>query len=196
MGRHGRVRAQRRARRVRDPGGCGHGRAPTRSRRAPRACPTVGRGDLPLRHSAGPGPPHGRRRDRGVPRRSHRPGDRRAVAVREVRRSGRRGEAMTTDPFTEAARKQSRWEWDFNLSPMSSTPVEDLGQRMAEWARTHLAAQEPTDAEVDAVAASILWETSGRHWEDITDGERREYREYARAALSAARTARRDEEER
>src|SRR5699024_9763014 len=56
--------------------------------------------------------------------------------------------------------------------------------------------QEPTDAEVDAVAASILWETSGRHWEDITDGERREYREYARAALSAARTARRDEETR
>src|SRR5699024_10002420 len=81
---------------------------------------------------------------------------------------------------TAAARKQSRWWWDVNLSPLSSAPVEDLGQRMAEWARTHLAAQEPTDAEVDAVAASILWETSGRHWEDITDGERREYREYAR----------------
>lgn len=113
---------------------------------------------------------------------------------------------MTTDDFTATALAEAerRWPRDLLDVPGSARNVSgsarmnrrigfDLGAR---WARTDLAAQEPTDAEIDAVAASILWETSGRHWEDISDGERREYREYARAALSAARAARRDEEKR
>ena len=65
------------------------------------------------------------------------------------------------------------------------------------WARTHLAAQEPNDAEVEAAART--WAESGPTtavWEQMTE-ERREYtRERMRACLSAARAARRDEETR
>lgn len=52
---------------------------------------------------------------------------------------------MTDDDFTTAARAEAvRW-WQ---SPASSpgNVIEQLGQHMAEWARSYLAAQEPTDA--------------------------------------------------
>ena len=65
----------------------------------------------------------------------------------------------------------------------------------AEWARAHLAAQEPTEDEVLAVAR-LFYRTQCGH--DLLDGSvyKDRWMNTARAALSAARTARRDEENR
>src|SRR5699024_6998293 len=99
---------------------------------------------------------------------------------------------MTTDPFTRAARAYARGRYP------SGTDL-DRDRRMvvdefAEWARAYLAAQEPTDAEVEAAART--WAESGPTaavWEQMAE-ERREYtRERMHACLSAARAARRDE---
>ena len=81
---------------------------------------------------------------------------------------------MTTDPFADAAYAESRQQW----------PMRDQRSAFesgARWAQRYLAAQEPTDAEVEA-AADVL---------EIIDGM--DFRDVARAALSAARAARRDE---
>lgn len=67
--------------------------------------------------------------------------------------------------------------------------------------------QEPTDAEVEAVARSIHEHFPRKYldefglactarWEELEPHMREEYRVVARAALSAARAARRDEEKR
>ena len=100
---------------------------------------------------------------------------------------------MTTDPFTDAARAEA---WRRHPDPVdveTGEPVDDWGfeeqgrrdfQAGAEWARTRLAAQEPTAAEVRA-AAVVIWESY-----DLLD------RAAIRDALSAARAARRDEEKR
>ena len=90
---------------------------------------------------------------------------------------------MTTDNFTEAARAEGLRLWpgtDFGHLPARFAFLDG-----ASWARTHLAAQEPTDAEVDA--ARKVWE--GPRWARTSS-------EHARAALSAAYAARRDEENR
>ena len=64
---------------------------------------------------------------------------------------------MTTDNFTEAARAEAdrrMREADFVTSgDMTRAHGFTLG---AEWARTHLAAQEPTDAEVEAAQAEVV----------------------------------------
>ena len=83
---------------------------------------------------------------------------------------------MTTDNFTDAMFAASR-----ENNPHRDPQFGEF-RAGAEWARTHLAAQEPTDAEVEAVA-DVLAES-----EDTGSIET------ARAALSAARNARRDEE--
>lgn len=65
---------------------------------------------------------------------------------------------MTTDPFTEAARDHA--EVRCTISPStriganlwSTRQMRDFGVVMAEWARTYLAEQEATDAEVEAAA--------------------------------------------
>ena len=89
---------------------------------------------------------------------------------------------MTTDNFTEAARAYAEQA----CYQDENRPIAEAGFR-AGWkaARTHLAAQEPTDAEVDA--ARKVWE--GPRWARTSS-------EHARAALSAAYAARRDEENR
>ena len=106
---------------------------------------------------------------------------------------------MTTDPFTEAARAEAE---NFARTPRMNVGtirdrIAEAHQAGAEWARTHLAAQEPTDAEVEAAART--WAESGPTaavWEQMAE-ERREYtRERMHACLSAARTARRDEKDR
>ena len=69
----------------------------------------------------------------------------------------------------------------------------------AEWAHDHLAAQEPTDAEVEAAAKAMFDVVSGGlDWNGGHNDEttRERFRNMARAALSAARAARRDEENR
>lgn len=104
---------------------------------------------------------------------------------------------MTRDPFAEAARAEAvRW-WQTPASSPGNV-IEKLGQHMAEWARTHLAAQEPTDAEVEAAARKVFEADAPSHepheWFEASEALRSDYRGTARAALSAARAARRDEE--
>ena len=92
---------------------------------------------------------------------------------------------MTTDPFTDAdladyARAEAETRW-----PQRRTGhyVQQLAfVAGAEWAREHLAAQEPTDAEV--LAAMTAYEG---HPDRVSAW---------RAALSAARAARQDERDR
>ena len=92
---------------------------------------------------------------------------------------------MTADPFIEAARAEAE-----RRTPLGGHTAPALTQEraglvaMAEWARTHLAAQEPTDAEVEAAKAVL------------DSVEYADEPQSIRAALSAARAARRDEEKR
>lgn len=106
---------------------------------------------------------------------------------------------MTADPFTEAARTEAAYR------DMDPGPTGENNRAWfvagAEWARTHLAAQEPTDAEVEAAARALwaeVWIDPDEHpWDtEATRAERASCRREARAALSAARAARRDEEKR
>lgn len=107
----------------------------------------------------------------------------------------------TTDPFTEAARAEA---WRRHPDPVdieTGEPVDDWGfeeqsrrdfQVGAEWGRDYYAAQEPTDAEVEAAAKALhavaVSYGGGGNWID--------WEHEACAALSAARAARRDEEKR
>ena len=99
-----------------------------------------------------------------------------------------------TDDFTtaacESAASKYRGDWD----AFQREPVDDWGYSEAErrahiagWkaARDHLAAQEPTDAECLAVQKCLYERTLT--WVPTVE---------VRAALSAARAARRDEEKR
>lgn len=85
---------------------------------------------------------------------------------------------MTTDPFTKAAEAEA-----MRAYRDTGMPRYVLAVHMAEWARTHLAAQEPTDAECIAF------------WHAFEDAADETNIENIRAALSAARAARRDEED-
>lgn len=103
---------------------------------------------------------------------------------------------MTTDPFTEAAEAAS---WEDDRHPDDTGAWNRMKfMRGAEWARPHLAAQEPTDAEVEAAAiecVKFLFLTAPeRPWEDPEVVE--QWEPMARIALRSARAARRDEEER
>ena len=109
---------------------------------------------------------------------------------------------MTTDDFTEAARAEAEKRWPRDLLDVRPLPGParlnrrigfDLG---AQWARTYLAAQEPTDAEVLAALNAQVIVMSPKvppapsldYWGDKPA-------EAMRAALSAARAARRDEKD-
>lgn len=96
---------------------------------------------------------------------------------------------MTTDDFTTAARAEAKRHW---LDGPDAPSPQEMGAHMAEWARTYLAEQEPTDGEVLAalnahdptVSTPNLGHYAPSHVEQM------------RAALTAARAARRDEEKR
>lgn len=98
---------------------------------------------------------------------------------------------MNNDDFTAAAREEARLYWLETLQD-ETVGIGNLGQHMAEWARAHLAAQEPTDAEVEAAARIIFNRArAGNAFADAVWFEvRGDYLEDARAALSAARNAR------
>ena len=94
---------------------------------------------------------------------------------------------MTTDPFADAARAEAERRYIENdpdhpdrVTAIARTAAFAVG---AEWARTHRAAQEPTDAECIAF------------WYAFEDAADETNIENIRAALSAARAARRDEED-
>lgn len=119
---------------------------------------------------------------------------------------------MTTDPFTDAARAEAerRYAPEARLPVMKPTDrMDDLPRRCAidgftmgaEWARDHLAAQEVTDAEVDAVAVILYRQRALHHtmesWGREPETVKNLYRLDARAALVTARdarAARRDED--
>lgn len=98
----------------------------------------------------------------------------------------------TTDPFTEAARAEAERRWP-RLPHDPSGHYLNMGKRVgfdlgAQWA----AAQEPTDAECVAVLNVKYGGYVGPHDEPHSEEDMAE----ARAALSVARAARRDEEKR
>lgn len=101
---------------------------------------------------------------------------------------------MTTDNFTDAARAYAwkRYPTGSDLDRDRRMVVDEF----IEWARIHLAAQEPSDAECLAVlnvAIVPLGEPPKRN--GLADWNPAAV-ERVRAALSAARAARRDEEKR
>lgn len=121
----------------------------------------------------------------------------------------------TTDPFTAAARALGADPAEVRESMRNATehaerngmPDEELvlwiWHAGAVWARgmeAARAAQEPTDAEVEAAAKAICSGEGGCdpcfNWDDSVDGGCTYCTRHARAALSAARAARRDEETR
>lgn len=103
---------------------------------------------------------------------------------------------MTTAAFTEAARAAFADDWRWKR-PRSGDPVTQHATEQAteeeqklffagaEWARTHLAAQEPTDAEVLAMLNVI----TGEHYETLAEGDPADVGD-SRAALRAARDVR------
>lgn len=101
---------------------------------------------------------------------------------------------MTT--FEDAARAEA--ESLFLHSAEVPSPQE-LGVRMALWARDHLAEQEASDAEVEAAARALFIETmcgdeyAGELWDESPDDAPRKawHRDLARAALRAAARERR-----
>ena len=60
------------------------------------------------------------------------------------------------------------------------------------WARAHLAAQEPTDVEVEAAAEALVFAETGEPWlpEHMPARIQSRWLSHARAALTAAREAR------
>ena len=120
---------------------------------------------------------------------------------------------MTPDNFTEAARAEAERRYN-RIVRRNKTADEWLDEGRAsgftsgaEWAHDHLAAQEPTDDEVETAARAMRIETlagtvrpgaAARWWDngDVSPDEADKLRRLARAALSAARAARRDGEAR
>ena len=102
---------------------------------------------------------------------------------------------MTTDNFTEAARAEAERVREEN-APLEYGTIRatflDAFLAGAEWARTHLAAQEPTDAEVLA-ALNAITDLHGPPEPHLGRYAPRDVDEMRRA-IAAARAARRDEE--
>ena len=101
---------------------------------------------------------------------------------------------MSNDNFTDAARAYAEQA----CYQDENRPIAEAGFR-AGWkaARTHLAAQEPTDAEVlAALNAQGVVVSPKMHPAPSLDYWGDKPAEAMRAALSAARAARRDEEKR
>lgn len=109
---------------------------------------------------------------------------------------------MTTDAFTTAARTEGRptcehhWVSHGQDSALIPWVIRcDLcgalnTAEMERAARAHLAAQEPTDEEVEAAAISLSRPLIGRNWHLVSDRDRGTFLQDARAALSAARDVR------
>ena len=119
---------------------------------------------------------------------------------------------MTTTSFTEAARAEAERrhpapeiETGAQLG-YTQTEIREVVRRTftnaAEWARTHIVAQAPTDAEKDAAMDALGCELrvveNGQSTCDLHGGYATsdDVCEVVEVALSAARAARRDEEKR
>ena len=102
----------------------------------------------------------------------------------------------TIDPFAEAVEDRADELWPYATAGIPLSPAKRMDRRTgfrlgARWAHDYLAAQEPTDAECVAVLDVKYGGPVGPHDEPYDAEEMAE----ARAALSAARAALRDEED-
>ncbi|MGO2362324.1 MAG: hypothetical protein ACTH6N_14510 [Brachybacterium tyrofermentans] len=115
---------------------------------------------------------------------------------------------MNTDAFTTAARTEAGALYAVDWDTPAYYDGEDRREAEqflagAEWARDHLAAQEPTDAEVEAAALGVLAYLQGYDlaneedrtevlawWNRMGEEARNSRLATARAALTAARKAR------
>src|SRR5690606_33972527 len=95
---------------------------------------------------------------------------------------------MTTDDFTTAARAEADGR---GYDPAYRGRTRNVFLAGAEWARDHLAAQEPTDDDVQAAVAAILALT-GETEETARMDDIDVAWDHASAALAAAREARHD----
>src|SRR5699024_11621816 len=107
---------------------------------------------------------------------------------------------MTTDDFAEAAAHRVDELWPYAPSGFPLPPARGMDRRIgfrlgAQWARTHLTAQEPTDAEVLAAPNADYAIRFGPRSlpADSLEPYGDERVQIMRAALTAARTAPRDE---
>lgn len=112
---------------------------------------------------------------------------------------------MTADNFSEAARAEAVKWWQTPASSPGNV-IEQLGQHMAEWARAHLAAQEPDDADIPESVANLIRDLTDPDdcWFDHSGGcqahgylaltPEQECPHSEAKRLLAARAARRDEE--
>jgi hypothetical protein len=106
---------------------------------------------------------------------------------------------MTNDNFTEAASEEAcaRFLIDADHPGPTSLAYIEVFESAAAWARTHLAEQDPTDAEVEAAARAVRdADDDGCIFCRDDETPCSACTKYARAALSAARAARRDKENR
>ena len=105
---------------------------------------------------------------------------------------------MSNDNFTKAAHAEASRRFPSGAPVSSRINAEQKAGRAgfiggAAWARDHLAAQEPTNAEVEAAARVICEGTEAGDLAEWGPETQRRFRSTARAALSAARATRRDE---
>lgn len=97
---------------------------------------------------------------------------------------------MTTDDFTDVLHEETQTRYHREAGTARGAVVSAF-KAGALWARDHLAAQEPTDAEVEAAANAILafeGETEETAHGDLYDAAW----DHARAALAAARAVRQE----
>lgn len=104
---------------------------------------------------------------------------------------------MNTNDFTKAARAEAERRYpalnpdaEELTYPRSALREHKRSAHVAGWeaARTHLAAQEPTDAEVEAAAVALAVEGDDLgEWDSLSTYAQATYLRDARAALSAAR---------
>src|SRR5699024_4794887 len=111
---------------------------------------------------------------------------------------------MTTDDFAEAAEDRVDELWPYAPAGFPLPPARRMDRRIgfrlgAQWARAHLAAQGPTDAEKDAAMDALGCELrvveNGQTTCDLHGGYATsdDVWEVVEVALSATRAARRDE---
>lgn len=104
---------------------------------------------------------------------------------------------MTTDDFTTASRAEAERRYmPYREYPATVMEDREIKAHIGGWeaARTYLAEQEPTDAEVEAAARALFNRSRpGNEYAELTWIEiRGEYLSEARDALSAARAVGRD----
>lgn len=100
-------------------------------------------------------------------------------------------EPRNPDPFILAAHVSAQQYTGPRMHVGTATDRE-IAAHVDGWAaaRDYLAAQEPTDEEVEAAAIALSCPLIGRNWHLVSDRDRGTFRNDARAALSAARRAR------